>query len=421
MNIVANKQRLTETSIKSLPQQQTRYRVWDALKSNLILDVLPSGKKVFRLYYRHKGKPRFNTLGTWGAITLEQARNLSTSQLGDAVKGIDLVEKKRNEAAEETRSRLLLLETFINDKYAPWATSNLKSGSQSLKSLDRNFSWLMNKPMDKISVTEITKWQTTEIKRGLKPITINRALATLRGVLTKAVDHNLLDQNPITKVKDLKHADEQRIQYLTAGEEINLRTALKVRHRKKCEARLSGNRFRTERDYPQMAEISGYADHVEPLVLLAMNTGMRRGELFQLNWEKVNLEKKFLTVSAATAKSSKTRHIPLNKEALTVLSILKKSRTDSLVFSSPKSDNPLTTVKTAWREILKNGQISNFRFHDLRHHFASKLVMGGVDLNTVRELLGHASLDMTLRYAHLAPEHKAQAVALLDEANEQQP
>lgn len=411
---MAIKQRLTESNIKSLALQESRYRVWDTLKSNLIIDVLPSGKKVFRLYYRHKGKPRFNTIGTWGAITLEQARNLSTSQLGDAIKGVDLVEKKRTEAAEETRSRLLLLGTFINDKYAPWATSNLKSGNESLKSLQRNFYNLMNKPMDKISVSEITKWQTVEIKRGLKPVTINRALATLRGVLTKAVDHNLLGRNPITKVKDLKHADEQRIRYLTQEEERNLRSALKARHHKKCEARLSGNKFRAERNYQKMAEISGYADHVEPLILLAMNTGMRRGELFQLSWEKVNLEKKFLTVSAATAKSSKTRHIPLNKEALAVLGTLKKSQIDKLVFSSPKSDNPLTTIKTAWKEILKNSQIDNFRFHDLRHHFASQLVMAGVDLNTVRELLGHASLNMTLRYAHLAPEHKAQAVALLD-------
>lgn len=101
-------------------------------------------------------------------------------------------------------------------------------------------------------------------------------------------------------------------------------------------------------------------------------------------------------------------------EALTVLKTLKKSRTNDWVFSKPQSGGILTTVKTAWREVLKTGQITNFRFHDLRHHFASKLVMAGVDLNTVRELLGYASLDMTLRYAHLAPEHKAQAVALLD-------
>lgn len=82
------------------------------------------------------------------------------------------------------------------------------------------------------------------------------------------------------------------------------------------------------------------------------------------------------------------------------------------VFES-KPELPLKDIKNAWSTILKEEKIKNFRFHDLRHQFASKLVMAGIDLNTTRELLGHGSLGMTLRHSHLAPEHKAKAVALI--------
>ena len=86
------------------------------------------------------------------------------------------------------------------------------------------------------------------------------------------------------------------------------------------------------------------------------------------------------------------------------------------VFPSPVTGERLDNVNTAWREIMKKAQVTGFRFHDLRHTFASNLVMLGADLTTVRELLGHADIETTLRYAHLAPEHKAATVALLSKA-----
>ena len=84
-----------------------------------------------------------------------------------------------------------------------------------------------------------------------------------------------------------------------------------------------------------------------------------------------------------------------------------------LVFPSPKSGEAFDNVRRAWAGVLKEAGIKNFRWHDMRHDFASQLVMKGVDLNTVRELMGHADMKMTLKYAHLAPKIKRAAVELL--------
>lgn len=150
-----------------------------------------------------------------------------------------------------------------------------------------------------------------------------------------------------------------------------------------------------------------YADHLTPVVVLAMNTGLRKGELLALNWSDINLQARMLTVRPENAKSGKQRHVPLNIEAMTVL------RTWASQVGDSGSVFGIASIKSSWGTLLTTAEVENFRFHDLRHHFASRLVMAGVDLNTVRELLGHADLTMTLRYAHLAPEHLAAAVEKL--------
>jgi integrase len=157
-------------------------------------------------------------------------------------------------------------------------------------------------------------------------------------------------------------------------------------------------------------QLMHFGDHLTPAVLLSMNTGLRRGEVVKLRWESVDFNHQLLTVEGSNAKNRQTRHVALNEEAVSVLRLWREqSGTGARVFGVT------TGFQSAWEKMLKRARISKFRWHDLRHHFASRLVQKGVPLNTVRDLLGHGSVGMSLRYAHLAPDQRREAVAKINE------
>jgi integrase len=237
----------------------------------------------------------------------------------------------------------------------------------------------------------------------------------LRAALARAVEWSTLSAMPLGKIKRSAEDENAVVRYLADDEETRLRAALTARDDMRRASRESANVWRRERGYDEWLAYDAYTDHVTPLVLLAVNTGLRRGELLKLRWSDLELQRRILTVRGEGAKTGQTRHVPLNSEAVQVMKAWRPIafEPERWVFGGAEASKPLVAIKKGWAAVLKAGKVKGFRFHDLRHTFASKLVMAGVDLNTVRELLGHKSIAMTLRYAHLAPEHKAAAVETL--------
>ncbi|WP_019677426.1 tyrosine-type recombinase/integrase [Arsukibacterium perlucidum] len=260
----------------------------------------------------------------------------------------------------------------------------------------------------------IEQWRIERKAKGNKNASINRQVTNLKSCLSRAVEWEVIEKHELHKLKPLPE-DNSKVRYLSKPEEAALRHALRERDERMKQERDSGNQHRAERNNDLLPSLRDktFADHLEPIVLLAMNTGMRRGEILSLCWDDINFDTKTLTVQFANAKSGKTRHIPLNGEAFRTLKSWQADTDKNGIVFKGSTGKAMTDIGKAWDKLLADACITRFRFHDLRHHFASKLVMASVDLNTVRELLGHGDLAMTLRYAHLAPEHKAAAVNLI--------
>ena len=380
----------------------------DTRLKGLVLRVMPSGVKSFYCEYA-RGKRVW--LGRADVLGLADARDSARAILSDVYRGLDPM------AARKPKPGVPTLRTFLDEDYAVWAKANQKSHAQNLKRLATAFKPLLDKRLDEIKGLDIERWRAGEVERGLSLETINRDISSIKAAFNRAVDWELIPTNPLAKVKKSRTDDLLKVRYLSDAEETRLRKALDAREERRRAERDSANHWRRERGYVQLPSLRTvmFTDHVKPLILLSINTGCRRGELFDLTWSNVDLDRRILTVTGATAKSKRTRHIPLNREATRVLQGWRAQVEDArgLVFVNDEGKR-FDRVNFSWRHLLKDACISNFRWHDMRHHFASRLVMGGVDLNTVRELLGHSDYAMTLRYAHLAPEFKLTAVEVLD-------
>jgi integrase len=417
--------KLTSRAVESLKPSVKAYDARDTEIKGFLVRVQPPseksplGRKAWFYQYRTPaGKQTRSKLGDHPGLSADGARSIALVQATEVGKGIDLVARKRALREEGARARHRTLEAFLDARYEPWSKSHHKSATMQMARLRSDFVDWLDRPMHELNLFAVEGLRQRWKKAGMQPRSINRDLQRLQSVLSRAVEWGVLDKHPLAGFKQLKTDKSGRVRFLATGEESALRVALVAREERLRAARLRFNTWRVARGLQPLPERTGeLLDHLKPMVLVALNTGLRRGELFSLRWADVNLGGKMLTVVAASAKSGHTRRVPLNTEALAVLTAWRDRHRDSvgLVFAGAGGER-LNNINRSWRGVVKGAKLTDFKFHDLRHTFASKLVQAGVDLNTVRELLGHSEIAMTLRYSHLAPDNLRLAVEKVAQA-----
>jgi integrase len=251
-----------------------------------------------------------------------------------------------------------------------------KTDEQRLKRLKERFG---KKRLSTITKQDVERFRAI-LAQELSEPTANRYMTLLKGVFNKAIEWGKAKNNPVRGIKPF--GESHRIRFLTDEEEERLKAVFPSKY--------------------------------WPWVEVALHTGMRRGEQFSLRWGNVNFQTRTLTIPRS--KHGEVRHIPMNDRVSEVLRSLPSRLGSANVFTSSNDQTPMDARNFARRVFVpavKEAKIPDFRWHDLRHTFASRLVMGGTDIRTVQELLGHKTITMTMRYAHLSPGHKMDAVQRL--------
>lgn len=235
-------------------------------------------------------------------------------------------------------------------------------------------------------------YKEIEIEKGRANSTINRHIEMLSKMFNLCIDNGLIESNPCRSVGQLRE-ENFKIRFLTIEEEKALFKAIETAYEDK-----TGNLL-----YPYI--------YLKPIVICALQTGMRRAEIFNLKWSQIDFKEGFIEV--LKTKSGKARKIPISPRLdVTLKGILANSNSE-YVFINPETNKPYKDIKKAFSTVLKNANIKNFRFHDLRHTVATRMVESGTDLVVVQEILGHSSIQTTMRYAHPVPENKKRAIECL--------
>lgn len=309
----------------------------------------------------------------FGGYTKEQARNTLIKLKADKL------DEKRGykKIAQPDIGFMEFAREFI-DIYSKQNKRSWERDESALRSLASFFKGKSIQNIGSEFIERYKAWRRTEVAPG----TVNRELTFLKTMFNKAVEWGRLESSPLRKVKKLREPNFKE-------------------------------RILSSAEMKRLFDVS--SSNLKPILIIALNTGMRRGEILNLKWENVSLSKRCIHIE--DSKSGKSRDIPMNALVVEALSTL--CQDSKYVFYNSTTGSAFKNIRTGFMTACKNAEIKGLRFHDLRHTAATRMVEAMVDLVTVSKILGHSSIQMTMRYAHPTPENMRLAVEKLGKLYEQ--
>jgi integrase len=279
---------------------------------------------------------------------------------------------------------------FVEAAYLPWARENKRSWRNDVSRAKPLVAFF-----GKRRLSEVTRFLIEQYKRERRtslngrgrlcsPSSVNRELELLSRILNLAVERDELESNPFRGVKKLA-SDNHLTRYLSTEEEERL-----------------------------LSVLTGRRAHLRPIVLIGLHTGMRRGEILSLRWGQIDFVRE--SIHLLRTKSGRPRQVPMNSVVKAVLLDMREvSGGSEFVFPNHRTGNAIADIKNAFNAALKEAEIEGFRFHDLRHTAGTRMADAGVPITAVADILGHADVRTTMRYAHATDEARRRAVRALEE------
>ena len=378
---------LTDELVQELncPAGRTHLEVFDTEVKGFYLDLLCSGRKTYRVRYWLDAKKRLESIGDAKQLSLQEARTLALQKIQTGKMRLHGFVPDRY-ASKRHASALITLEEFLVKKYLPYVRSYKRSWISDESMIRLHIAPALGKlSMARISALDLSGFIETLKHKQLAPGTINRGLVLLRYAfkLAHRWSEPGVSLDSFNGVRHLKN-DNRIERYLTSDQSSQLLQAVRSSH-----------------------------NPLLPLIVsFLIYTGARKREVLDAKWRDIDWIQRSWKISKN--KSNKIRHIPLSLGAIDTLMLAKTHcYTDAeceYIFANPHTQKPFKSFFFSWDAARKRAGIPELRVHDLRHSFASFLVNAGRSLYEVQELLGHADIKTTSRYAHLSRERLSAAV-----------